>query len=66
MATELTELEKSVLKLLGQGDTNKEIQAKLMIPVAKLRKIKKESVVKLGARNSIHAVVLAVSQKLID
>ena len=66
MITKLTELEKAVLKLLSQGCTNKEIQAELAISLEKLRKTKKESTVKLGAKNSINAVVIAFRQKLID
>ncbi|MDR1327206.1 MAG: LuxR C-terminal-related transcriptional regulator [Heliobacteriaceae bacterium] len=62
---ELTELEKTVLKLTGQGNSGEEIQAELAISHAKLFKTKKECIIKFNARNCTHAIILALREKLI-
>lgn len=63
--TRLTELEIEVVQLTSQGYTAKEIAEQLgkneKAVVATLARARR----KLGARNTLHAVVIALRQKLI-
>jgi DNA-binding CsgD family transcriptional regulator len=65
MLKPLTDEEKTVLKMLGQGDTLKQISGKLGISTYRVSKIKDHAVEKLDARNKVHAVYLARAQGLI-
>ena len=62
----LTNEEKEVLILLGQGETQKYIGEKMKISNYRLHRIRDSFVKKLEARNQVHAVYLALSQGLIE
>ena len=66
MLKHLTNEEKIVLELLGQGETLKEIKTKLGISMYRIIAARDSAVAKLEARNQPHAVYLAMLKGLID
>ena len=66
MLKPLTEEEKTVLEMLGQGDTMKKISEVLGIPAHRVSNVKAYAIAKLEAANQVHAVYLAMSQGLIE
>jgi DNA-binding NarL/FixJ family response regulator len=62
----ITDEEKKVLILLGKGETHKDISKTLGLSADRLRAIKRSFIKKLGARNHVHAVYLALSKGLIE
>ncbi len=62
----LTKEEKEVLILLGRGETYRYIAKKLKLSPYGMRQIREGFLTKLGARNHVHALYLALSQGLIE
>ena len=65
MTNQLTDKEKIVLTLLGQGETGTKICKVMGISEQEFKQIKISFNTKLGARNYIHALYLALSQGLL-
>ncbi len=66
MTNELTQEEKTVLILLGRGETYSDIRKMLNLSQYAMQQIRKGFLTKLGARNHVHAIYLALSQGLIE
>ena len=66
MLKPLTEEEKTVLEMLGQGDTMKKISEVLGIPRHRVAMAKTYAIAKLEARNQVQAVYFAMQQGLIN
>ena len=65
MKEKLNKEEKTVLELLGQGETLKEIKSKLNVSMHRITTTRDCAMVKLSARNQPHAVYLALKHGLI-
>jgi DNA-binding NarL/FixJ family response regulator len=65
MLKPLTDEERTVLEMLGKGNTLEHISETLGISKYRASKVKDSSVAKLDARNHTHAVYLAMTQGLI-
>lgn len=61
----LTERERDVLRLIGQGKSNLEIAAELVISEATVKTHIKHIFAKLGARDRTHALLIAQQRRLV-
>jgi DNA-binding NarL/FixJ family response regulator len=61
----LTAREQELLKLIVDGYTNKEIADKVFLSVETIKTYRKNLILKLGAKNSMLLVKMAIEQKLI-
>ncbi len=66
MQVKLTKEEKKVLILLGRGETYSDIRKMLNLSQYAMKQIRKGFLTKLGARNHVHALYLALLQGLIE
>lgn len=66
MTSSLTQREITVLEMLGQGKYKKDIAKELKITYYGLCKHIQNIVQKIGARNTVHAVYLALRGSLIE
>ena len=64
MLNQLTNEEKTVLEMLGQGGTLKQIKARLNVSMHRVTVTRDDAMVKLSARNQPHAVYLAIKHGL--
>ena len=61
----LTKREKDLLKLIVDGNTNQEIADDLCLSIETIKSYRKSLILKLGARNSMALVKIAIEKKLI-
>jgi DNA-binding NarL/FixJ family response regulator len=61
----LTTREQELLRLIVDGYTNQEIADKIFLSVETIRTYRKNLILKLGAKNSMMLVKLAIEKKLI-
>ncbi len=61
----LTDEEKKILVLLGEGESYQTIMKKMGFTPYKMRKTRESFLEKLGARNHTHAIYLAFSKGMI-
>ena len=61
----LTSREQELLRLLADGLTNQEIADKIFLSVETIKTYRKNLLLKLGAKNTIVAVRMAIDKKLI-
>ncbi len=66
MQVKLTKEEKAVLILLGRGETYSDALKMLNLSQYAMQQIRKGFLTKLGARNHVHALYLALLQNLIE
>ena len=62
----LTAQEKKVLKLVANGETNKEIAAALCISPATVKRHLENIITKLNLKNRVSAAVYAVKERMIS
>jgi len=63
---ELTEREVSVLKCVSEGNSNREVAAKLSISLETVKQHMKHIATKLGTNDRAHAVAVAIRRGIID
>ena len=61
----LTTREQELLKLIADGLTNQEIANKMFLSIETIKTYRKNLLLKLGAKNTVIAVRMAIEQKLI-